>query len=283
METDEMANRTDNEVLVGRADRPSGLGAFTLIEVLTALAILGLASSSVLVVINRCVASAANSALRMEAFELARENLERVLIADVLQETVEYGTSEIYPDLSWQTVIEAFPEPVGGQMWVRAVCSAEYKDSHGETQKVELVHWITALTDRQTGQLMENEDLELLEVEQLLVTAEEAAAYAGVDLATLQEWIERGLMTNQDGAFIKYNLDLFVESRGDPTQEEKAKQVESILELAMVLRTMQKELEEGAGEPGQTGDIEPTTGLTHEQLEEMNVGEVMDLLKQKQR
>jgi len=278
-----MNSRTDNVIFAGRAERLSRVGAFTLIEVLTALAILGLVSSSVLVVINRCVASAANSALRMEAFELARENLEKVLVSDALEETVEYGASEKYPDISWRTVIEAFPEPIGGQMWARAVCSAEYKDSQGERQKVELVHWIAELTDRQADKLVQNEDLEQLEVEQLLATAEEAAAYAGVDLETLEQWVKSGLVRDKDGAFIKYNLDLFVDSKGDPTQEEKARQVDSMVELAMVLRTMQKELEEGAGTPGRTGDREPTTGLTQEQLEQRNVGEVMDLLKQKQK
>jgi len=273
----------DNMILVRAADRPFRVGAFTLIEVLTALAILGLASSSVLLVINRCVASAANSALRMEAFKLARENLEKVLVADTLEETVEYGASEEYPDISWQTVIEAFPEPIGGKMWARAVCSAEYTDSHGESQKVELVHWIAELSDRQADQLVESEDLELLEIEQVLATAEEAASYAGVDLDTLDQWVKSGLRMTEDGAFLKYNLDLFIESKGDPTQEEKAKQVDSIMELAMVLRTMQKELEEGAGAPGQTGGREPTDGLTQEQLEKMSAGEVMELLKQKQR
>ena len=41
---------------------------FSLPEVVAALIILGLVSSSVLVVINRCMVSAANSALRMQAF-----------------------------------------------------------------------------------------------------------------------------------------------------------------------------------------------------------------------
>ena len=50
--------------------------AFTLVEVMMALSILALISSSVLVVIDRCVVSGADSALRMQAFEVARANME---------------------------------------------------------------------------------------------------------------------------------------------------------------------------------------------------------------
>ena len=53
--------------------------AFTLFEVIIALAILALVSSSVLVVIDRCVASMADSTLQMQAFEVARELLVVVL------------------------------------------------------------------------------------------------------------------------------------------------------------------------------------------------------------
>ena len=62
-----------------RAARRSHLCAFTLIEVVTALAILAFATSSVLVVINRCMVTAANSSFQMEAFQTARENMEELL------------------------------------------------------------------------------------------------------------------------------------------------------------------------------------------------------------
>jgi hypothetical protein len=150
------------------------------------MAILGLAASSVLVVIDRCVSS---RGLGLRWSRLARENLEKILARDSVDETVEYGTSERYPDVSWQTVIEGFPEPVTGQMWVRAVCSAQYVDSTGETQRIELTHWITQLSDQQAGQLVGQQDLEQLEVEQVI--ADEAATYAKVDadtIAVAREW-----------------------------------------------------------------------------------------------
>ncbi len=218
----------------------------------------------------------------MEAFELARENLEEVLVGNSVEETIYYGTSDKYADISWQTVIEAFPEPVNGQMWVRAVCSAEYMDSRGERQKVELVHWIAALTDQQAGQLMDDEDLERLEAEQAISTAEDAAQYAGIDVETLQQWVENGLVTAEDGRFIRYNIDLFKESQGDPSAEAKAKQVESVQELAMALRTIQKGLsgpDNGLQDPGRN----PLTGLSPEELEKMDIGEVIELLRKQQK
>jgi prepilin-type N-terminal cleavage/methylation domain-containing protein len=256
--------------------RPRTAG-FTLLEVLAALAILGLASSSVLLVIDRCVASAADSALRMEAFELARENLEKILVRDAVAETVEFGTSDQYSDVSWQTVVEAFPEPAGGQMWLRAVCSAQYIDSTGETRTVELVHWITELTDQQAGQLVGQKDLDKLGVEQLMKTDEEAATYANVNTDTIRRWVENGLVKTQDDLFLRYNLDVFIRSKGDPTPEQKAEQVETIQELAMKLRTQQKELEQNGalGMPLGAGGTDGAAGLSNQAFEKRSPGQTM--------
>lgn len=235
-----------------QARRAAGAG-FSLLEVLTALAILGLVSSSVLLVINRCVNSAADSALRMEAFQIVRENLELVLVRDSVEESVEYGISDLFPVVSWQTVIEAFPEPVNGQIWVRAVCTAEYTDSRDQRQKIELTHWIAPLTDQQAGAILSDEERARLEAEQILNTAEAAARYARIDVKTLDQWIENGLLTTEDGRFIKYNLDLFVEGEGQPSEQTKARQVETIDELAMTLRTQQSGFEEDADLSGSGG------------------------------
>ena len=262
----------------GRPARASKAGClrhgagFTLLEVLAALAILGLAASSVLVVIDRCVSSASNSALRMEAFALVREHLEEILVRDSVAETVEYGTSERYPDVSWQTVIEGFPEPVSGQMWVRAVCSADYKDSTGETQKIELIHWIAQLSDQQAGQLVGQQDLEKLGVEQVIKTDQEAATYAKVDMDTITQWLETGLVKTDDDMFLRYNLDVFIQTQGNPTPEQKAQQVKSVRELAMKLRTEQKESEPTEG-----------TGLPKEQLEKMRPDQIRDFVNKQQR
>ena len=56
--------------------------AFSLVEAATAVIILGLICSGVLVVIDRCMTSAADSALRMQAFDVARENMEKLLATE---------------------------------------------------------------------------------------------------------------------------------------------------------------------------------------------------------
>ena len=91
-----------------------------MLEVMTALIILALVCSSVLVVINNCVASAAGSRLQMQAFEVARENMEQLLASESLSEKVEYGSSK-YPDIEWKTAVEAFYEPITARMWIRGV------------------------------------------------------------------------------------------------------------------------------------------------------------------
>jgi len=266
--------RTDNTV-TGRDDT-----GFTLIEVLTALAILALVSSSVLVIVDRCLVSASDSSLRMEAFLLARENMEKILASDSVEETVDFGESEKYPDVSWQTVIEPFSEPVSGKTWIRAVCSAEYTDSTGEKQTVKLEHWITELTDQQASQLAgQPQSIEELTAEQLLATEEEAAEYAGVDAETIQQWVKNGLVTMNDGGFLKYNIDVYVRSEGKPTAAEKKDQVGSIEELAATMKSLQP----GGEEVGGSDSKDPVTGLPQGQLEKMGVGDVMKLLKDKKK
>jgi prepilin-type N-terminal cleavage/methylation domain-containing protein len=145
----------DASCIVRRSLRNTQKKAFSLIEVLTALAILALVSSSVLVVINRCMASAADSALRMQAFEVARDNMETLLSRDSVKEMVEYGSSDKYPEIQWQTTVETFYEPVTERMWVRAICSAEYTDMTGDVQTIGLTHWLANLTKKQLLQIIE--------------------------------------------------------------------------------------------------------------------------------
>lgn len=134
--------------------------AFSLIEAVTALIILALICSSVLVVIDRCMASAADSALRLKAFEVARENMETLLAKNSAEEMVEYGTSDKYPGIQWQSVVGTFYEPVTSRMWVQAVCSAEYTDIEGEVQSIELTHWLTDLTKKQILEIFEQKKRE---------------------------------------------------------------------------------------------------------------------------
>ncbi len=134
--------------------------AFTLVESMAAVTLLAFIGISVWVVLERCTASAADSVQRMRAFEIARENMEKILGLDSVQEMTEYGTSEKFPDIRWQTTIESFYEPATSQMWVRAVCSAEYTDTSGEPQNVELTNWLTKLSNAQMTQLTQKSELQ---------------------------------------------------------------------------------------------------------------------------
>lgn len=253
-------------------------------EVIAALGILALVTSTALVVINRCVASATESTLRMQAFEVARENLEKLVASSSVKEAVEYGNSDRYPDIKWETVVETFYEPLTNRMWVRGVCSAEYEDMQGETQKVELTHWLTDVTKQQLLQLAQQDEAEAEQVAgELIETIEEAAEYAGVDVETIEKWLEEGMAQTEDGSFVKDNLDLYARTGGKPSDEEKDKQVTSTSELLDLAKGTVDSQDQGASMPGApSGEVDPTTGLTQEELEAMDFQEVFELLKKKQ-
>ena len=195
--------------------------AFTLIETLTALGVLALICSSVLVVINRNVASAADSTTKMRAFEIARENLETLLAKSEVSESVDFGQSEKYPDIEWKTTVETFYEPVTSSMWLQGFCQAIYIDSKGEEQSIELTHWLTNLSKKQILEILaqQEQDEELLK-DQIVDSLEAAAEYAGVDVETMKEWMDKGMLRTEDGRFIKNQLDLFVEADGSPAPED---------------------------------------------------------------
>jgi type II secretory pathway pseudopilin PulG len=130
--------------------------AFSLVEAVTALIILGLVCSSVLVVINRCLAGAADSELRMRAFEVARENMEELLASESVAEASDYGESERYPEIQWYKTVETFYEPLTSRIWIQAICSAQYTDTAGEEQTIELTHWLTEVSKAQLIQMIKD-------------------------------------------------------------------------------------------------------------------------------
>ena len=190
--------------------------AFTLIEVVTSLAILGLLCSSVMVVMTRCTGSAYDVAMRLKAIEVARENMEAVISAQSVEEGTEFGTSEKYPAIHWETTVETFVPDLSTKTWVRAVCAAEYEDLNGEIQRIELEDWLTDVTDAQM-QALEG-------LTEVFETMEEAAEYAGVDEETITAWVDNGMVQTEDGGFLRENLDLYKRTDGNPSQEEKDQQ-----------------------------------------------------------
>jgi type II secretory pathway pseudopilin PulG len=272
--------------------------AFSLVEAVTALVILAIVCSGVVVVISRCIASAADSQIRMQAFEVARENMEKLLASNSVKETTEFGNSDKYPEIKWQTAVETFYDPMTARMWVRGVCSAEYTDTEGQTQTVELTHWLTDVTKEQLLQILANKEKEKQQEQELLAvqlvgTIEEAAKYAGVDVPTVKKWVENGMATVEDGSFVKKNLDIFKESNGNPPPEVKTQQVKSEGELVELTKEQAKEQGKPAEpekptaqeKPAETlpedawlDEIEPMTGLTYRKLNEMSFDEIWALL-----
>lgn len=153
--------------------------AFTLAETVASVVILAFICTSVLIVINNYMSSAVDSVMRMQAFEVARKNMEDLLTSDLVEESVEFGNSEKYPDIQWETVVESFNEPITDKMWIQAICSAEYTDSEGEVRKIELTHWLTDLTKQQMQQILARQEEEK---ERLAEEAEEMVdELGGVD------------------------------------------------------------------------------------------------------
>jgi len=152
----------------------------------------------------------------MQAFELSRENMETLLSKSSVSEMAEYGSSNRYPEIQWQTTVETFYESLTSRMWIQAVCSAEYTDSAGEQQTVELTHWLTDLTEEQLLEIIKQRYKEL-SAEQVIEAAEDAAEYAGVDVETIQEWVDNGMLMTEDGHYIKSELDLYKQTDGRPT------------------------------------------------------------------
>jgi hypothetical protein len=46
----------------------------------------------------------------------------------------------------WQITTEDFYEPLTSRTWLQATCTANYIDSSGTEQTIELKHWLTELS-----------------------------------------------------------------------------------------------------------------------------------------
>ena len=232
--------------------------AFSLIEALSAVIILAIISSSVLVVINRCMVSAIDSTLRMQAFEVARENMEKLLASDSVKEMVEFGSSEKHPEIQWQTTVEAFYEPITNRMWIRGTCSAEYTDTEGQLRTVELTHWLTDVTKEQLRQILDQQQREKKWLaEQIVETVEEAAEYAGVNEGTIEQWVENGMPRTNEGYYIKDWLDLYEGNNGTPSPEAQKELALTLMDITGPAEQQGDQAQSRAGE-GPTGPTDPT-------------------------
>ena len=230
--------------------------AFTLVESMAAVALLAFISASVWLVLERCTASAADSIQRMRAFEIAHENMEKLLASDSVEEKTEYGISEKFQDIHWQTSVEGFYEPTMSGMWARAVCSAEYTDSGGETKSVELTHWLTRLSAAQSQQLAAKlAAQEKLLIKYIIATEELAAEYAGVDAKTIQQWVKKGMPMTVSGEYLKPWLDLYLQTNGKPTEQDKQDTLAQYPELSVA--RPEKATQDGLTTPGSQSPATP--------------------------
>ncbi len=128
---------------------------FTLIEVMMAVAILGVILASAMLVANRSIEAMIDVRTRGRAFEVARENMELVMAGDYVEQFAEFGMSEMYPEIEYELIVEPFYEPVNNRMWIQAKSTAAYMDREGESQDVTLTCWVTNLTKKQITQILE--------------------------------------------------------------------------------------------------------------------------------
>lgn len=140
---------------------------FTMVEVASALVVLTIIVSSVLLVMNRAMDSCIDLKNRGDALKTARENMEKILARDSVRDTSQYGISESNPAISWENVIETFYEPVTSEMWIRAVCKASYLDTNNEEQSVTLTNWLTGLDRNQVQQILRQQQQELELIQEL--------------------------------------------------------------------------------------------------------------------
>lgn len=138
--------------------RSANKGGFTLVEALAAVVVLGIILSSVMIVIDNCISSTINLTLKQKAFEVARENIEQIISRDQVQEEIETGVSDRYPEIEWENAIRA-DKVADSEMWVKVTCKAMYLDSEEEPREVELVHWLTKLSKQQMQQVMRDRQL----------------------------------------------------------------------------------------------------------------------------
>jgi hypothetical protein len=202
--------------------------------------------------------SAANSAQRMRAFEITRENMERMLIAESVEDKTEFGISEMYPDIQWQTTVECISAPTGDGMWAQAFCSAEYTDAAGEVRTVELTHWLTELTKEQMEQIeSRRQQQEELLAEHIIETQEDAAVFAGVDIETIGQWVASGMPMTESRYYLKPWLILYYDTGGQPTAQDKQDVLNQYPGLPSAGRKSKapaepQQQQPGQKEPGQT-------------------------------
>ena len=215
------------------------LQGFTLLEIMAAVAILAVICTTVIVVLDRCMRATIDSELKMQAFEAARENMEKLLGGTSVSQMVTFGALEENPQIDWQMVVEPFREPVTSKMWIRAICTANYKDSTGERREFELRHWITDLSDKQVRQILDQQQREKEYIEE---TGENPF---GDDSIGLLKWAHHLAETGNFTAA----ADVAEQIKIEYPESEEAQQVENVQEHWQEEAAKEPETDTGTDEP----------------------------------
>jgi len=165
-----MTNRTNN---YGKR-----CSAFTLVEALAALVIVGFVCGTVVVVINNCLDAMTDYQSRLRAVDTARENIELILARELLREFSESGINELYPDIEWTSGVEAVAFPASGKLWLRAFSTANFYNTDGELEEIAFENWLAPLTPQQERLVREdrqNEQEYLYELEQARLEEQQQA------------------------------------------------------------------------------------------------------------
>jgi hypothetical protein len=176
--------------------------AFTLVEVAVTIVVVGLIVGTSMTILDNLIGAMSDIRLHTDAFETARQNMESLLSEQNIRDKIEYGISEIHPEIQWQTVIEPFYEPITNAMWIRAICSAGYTDSKGTYQEVELEHWLTNLPANVVRQIIQQQKMEEEYLDLLSGTAS-GQAEAALQETTIAYLEEEGLNVDAYMSFLE--------------------------------------------------------------------------------
>jgi hypothetical protein len=91
------------------------------------------------------------------------------------------------------------------------------------------------------------------------------------------------MLTTEDGSFVRMNLDIYIDNKGNPSPEDKRQQVQSEAELIKLGGGQGKPGGPEGDKQGRQDEIDPKTGLTYGELEGMDVSEVWEVLKNRRR
>ena len=72
------------------------------------IVVIALIAGSAMTILDNLVGAMLDIRLHADAYETVRQNMETLLSLANVQDTVEYGVSEMHPEIQWQTVIEPF-------------------------------------------------------------------------------------------------------------------------------------------------------------------------------